>query len=125
MNAAEMTQPASKTSNNASRFYVKLTPLTPEQTEKGIYVHLAEEFSVVGSFVGLETSTGQYGEKTSLILDKGGAELVLELKGNLKQQLTKNEVAPGDEIEVIYKGKFAIKNGPFKGTKSHTFEVVK
>lgn len=102
-----------------STTYIKLKPLSPEQVEKGIYQELKVGDGISGI---LESTFVDDYKKTNFVLKRAsGATIAIAGAGNLTKKMA--AVPVGAYVEIIYEGKSPIKNGPFKGTPAHGFDV--
>lgn len=118
-NAARKMVPAGETSGNTK--YAKTRALKPEEVTKGCYVSLSNGDSIAGVLKSSVINT--FGKPDYTIELTNGSNLVISGAGNLPSRM--NSVTPGTYVEITYKGKQTIKNGPQKGKESHQFEVLK
>lgn len=107
--------------NDINVLYTKLRPLKDAENEKGFYVELPIGDSLSGVLKGSEVDN--YGKTAFSIERADGKTQVISSAGNLGRQMA--EVTAGTYVQITYQGKKEMKSGPYAGTPSHQFSVLK
>lgn len=109
--------------NGGNVKFAKLRPLKPTEIEKGFYQAVLPGESISGVYTGSKANTFDVAKTDFTIERQDGSKLVITGAGNLTTRLS--SVEPGTYVEITYRGKATIKNGPYKGKESHLFDVLK